>query len=350
MLSIHTMLYDFDVMEKTNMIKTILNPELVTIKPGFLGNQCRDDRFLNYKKVPVPTFSDIIHWRFSENPQKKEKEADTFSLSTNDNESIFNKAIDKMVWLGHASFLVTLSGKNILIDPVFYHVGIIKRRAKIPFSIERYNAIDYILISHAHYDHLDKKTVKKLTKLNPHLKIYCGLNTKALLQKWGIQHEIIEAAWYQQFPINDDQLQFYFMPCLHWSNRTLFDRNKRLWGSFIIKNNHNTIYFMGDSGYASHFLEIGSFFPEIDYAILGIGAYKPRYIMQSSHINPEEAYQAFTDLRAKYCVPMHYATYDMTDEPFSEPLQKIENLFLFKKEKLKKVMVGEMVKMDVASI
>lgn len=336
------------VKKEINGMETILNPTLVTLKPDFLGNVCRDGRFLNYQKVPAPSLSDILRWRFSENPQKQQKEADTFSLSTENNEAIFNSACDKIVWLGHASFLITANGKNILMDPVFSRVGFIKRRAKIPFSIDRYHHIDYILISHAHYDHLDKKTVKQLVRINPHAKIYCGLNTKALLQKWGIQNEIVEAAWYQQFPVVDDRLQFYFMPCLHWSNRTLFDRNKRLWGSFIIKSDHKTIYFMGDSGYSPHFREIGDFFPEIDYAILGIGAYKPRHIMQSSHINPDEAYKAFDDLRAKYCVPMHYATYDMTDEPFSEPLQQVRQLFSSEEGKLKNLMVGEVLEINSA--
>lgn len=321
-------------------MKTLLNKNLLTIKPDFKGNVSRDDRFLNYQKVPVPKFRDILRWKLGENPQKHEKQNDPFLLNTFHDDDVFNKEKDKIVWLGHASFLITLNGKNILTDPVFSDIGLIKRRAKIPFSNAHYTDIDYILISHSHYDHLDKKTVTALATQNPKLKIYCGLNTKTLLQKWRIKNEIVEAAWYQQFPVFDDELLFYFMPSLHWSSRTLFDRNKRLWGSFIIKNKKTTIYFMGDSGYSPHFSEIAEFFPDIGYAILGVGAYMPRHIMQSSHLNPEEARQAFLDLKAKYIIPMHYATYDLTDEPYEEPIRRTKTLFSLESEKLKVLEIG----------
>lgn len=322
-------------------MKALLNPNLLTIKPDFKGNQSVNGRFLNYQKVKVPKFGDILRWKLSKNPQKTEKQNDPFLLYTIDNPEIFNKNVEKMVWLGHASFLITLNGKNILTDPIFDRIGLIKRRARIPFSIANYTNIDYILISHSHYDHLDKYTLQTLAKQNPYLKIYCGLNTKTLLEKWQIKNEIVEAAWYQRFPVSQDQLEFYFMPALHWSSRTLFDRNKRLWGSFIIKNNQKIIYFMGDSGYSPHFSEIAHFFPKIDYAILGVGAYMPRYIMQSSHLNPEEAETAFSDLKATYMIPMHYATYDLTDEPYEEPLRLTKNLFKMEPEKLRVLKIGE---------
>lgn len=324
---------------KAPIIEKILNPDLAIIKPGFEGNICRDGRFLNYQKVPAPKLKDILQWKMRENPQKHEKCEDVFNLETFENKEIFNKSIDKIVWLGHASFLITLNGKNILLDPVFANIPLVKRRAKIPFMINQYNDIDYILISHAHYDHLDKKTVTKLSKLNPCLKIYCGLNTSPLLKKWGVKNQIIDAAWYQKYPARD--IEIYFTPSLHWANRTAFDRNKRLWGSFIIKSVSKTIYFMGDSGYSPHFKEIGELFPCIDYAILGVGAYMPQNIMKSSHVTPEEALMAYNDLGATYLVPMHYATYNLTDEPYKEPLDRIKGLFMNNPQKLKTVPIGE---------
>lgn len=321
-----------------------LNPDLKIIKAGFDGNILRDGRFLNYQKVRAPKLKDILKWRFSKNPQEVEKKEDKFRLKTLENNEILNKTITKIVWLGHASFLLTLNGKNILLDPVFGDVPLVKRRAKIPFAIKAYNNIDYILISHAHYDHLDKKNMTYLAKLNPSLVIYCGLNVKPLLEKWHIKNQIIEAAWYQEYPVTADLLEIYFMPALHWSNRTLRDRNKCLWGSFIIKSASTTIYFMGDSGYSPHFKEVGEFFPNIDYAILGVGAYMPRNIMESSHINPAEALLACNDLGAKYLVPMHYATYNLTDEPYEEPLTWIKKLFKEKRESLKDILIGEILK------
>lgn len=329
-----------------NRLEKKLNPALKTIKAGFEGNIQCDGRFLNYQKIRAPKLKDILKWRVSKNPQKLEKKDDKFHLETLENIDILNKDIAKIVWLGHASFLITLNGKNILLDPVFGDVPLVKRRAKIPFAIKVYNNIDYILISHAHYDHLDKKTITYLAKLNPNLVIYCGLNIKTLLEKWQIKNQIIDAAWYQEYPIAEDLLKIYFMPALHWANRTLRDRNKRLWGSFVIKNAATTIYFMGDSGYSPHFKEIGEFFPSIDYAILGVGAYMPRNIMESSHINPDEALLAYNDLGAKYLVPMHYATYNLTDEPYEEPLTWIKKLFKEKRDRLKDIQIGEILKIE----
>lgn len=329
-------------------LKYLLNEKLEIIKSGHQGNILRNKRFLNYQKVAAPKLKDILRWKTSKNPQQDEKQNDDFRLGTLDDPAIFDRSRDKIVWLGHASFLLTINGTNILLDPVFADIPLVKRRAKIPFRLENYDSIDYILISHAHYDHLDKKTVKNLAKINPHLKIYCGLGTAELLQKkWRITNAVIEAGWYQKFPVFADGVEIYFMPALHWSNRSLRDRNLRLWGSFVVRGKNSTIYFMGDSGYSPHFKEIGQLIPDIDYAILGVGAYMPRNIMQYSHINPDEAKQAYYDLGAKYLVPMHYATYDLTDEPYGEPLKKTQTLFMNDKEKLKDIAIGEVLDLEM---
>jgi len=325
------------------------NPDLLTIKAGYKGNPVANERYLNYEKVLAPKFKDILRWKTSRNPQSVEKRSDDFRLDTINDPRLFDRSLDKIVWLGHASFLITMNGRSILLDPVFGDIPLIKRRAPIPFAMKEYLFIDYILISHAHYDHLDKKTVINLARLNPQLKIYCGLGTAKLLkQKWKLTNKVIEAGWYQQFPISDDSLEIYFMPALHWSNRSLRDRNLRLWGSFIIKGSSSTIYFMGDSGYSGHFREIGGFFPNIDYALLGVGAYMPRNIMQYSHINPDEAKQAYRDLGAKYLLPMHYATYNLTDEPYGEPIQKIRELF-DGSNSLCEVEIGKVVELIISS-
>jgi L-ascorbate metabolism protein UlaG (beta-lactamase superfamily) len=322
------------------------NPLLTTIKTDYPGNAKLNGRFLNYQKVIAPRLTDIIHWKLGHKPQLAAKRHDQFRLTVENHLELLDPQVSKLTWLGHASFLISLNGKNILLDPVFGNIPLIKRRGPIPLAAMNYQPIDYILISHAHYDHLDKRTLQALCHHNPQLSIYCGLGTSELLRSFGLNCTIIEAGWYQQFPLNLDQIEFYFLPALHWSNRSLTDRNRRLWGSFIVRNQHNSIYFMGDSGYSPHFKEIGSLFPQIDYALLGIGAYAPRKIMQSSHINPEEAYQAFKDLNARYLLPMHYATYDLTDEPYSEPLIKIRQVFKAESARLKVVNPGALLHLN----
>ncbi|HSK74236.1 MAG TPA: MBL fold metallo-hydrolase, partial [Pyrinomonadaceae bacterium] len=122
----------------------------------------------------------------------------------------------------------------------------------------------------------------------------------------------------------DENLKIFFLPVRHWSRRGLFDTNERLWGGFIIQSRNATIYFSGDSGFDSHYIEAGELFPEIDYFIIGIGGYKPRWFMEPNHNTPEEAFQAFTDAKAKYLVPMHFGRFNLADEPPNEPLRLLK--------------------------
>lgn len=308
----------------TNQFK--INPALKIIKPAYEGNIIDSDgRFLNYQKVKAPKFKDIWKWRTNRKLVKNNKLQNPFKLSVMQLDEINNQ--DKLIWFGHASFLITLNGKNIITDPVFNNIMLVKRLVGVPCTLELLTNIDYILISHAHFDHLDKKSLYKLCQQNPNAVIYCGLNHVSLIRKFNINNVIVEAAWYQEFPINlSDKIEFYFMPALHWYKRTLKDRNIRLWGSFVIRTQNHSIYFMGDSGYSTHFKEIGTLFGGFEYCIMGIGAYTPAYIMQGSHTNPEEAVQGFHDLNGKNFVPMHYGTYDVADEPIGEPIERIYKL------------------------
>ncbi|HRH43969.1 MAG TPA: MBL fold metallo-hydrolase, partial [Pyrinomonadaceae bacterium] len=117
--------------------------------------------------------------------------------------------------------------------------------------------------------------------------------------------------------------------------------NKRLWGGFIIQSDSTTIYFSGDTGYGGHFRELAEIFPKIDYFIVGIGAYSPDFVMKEIHQNPSEAFQGFLDSKAKYLIPMHYGTFDLTNEPPNEPLrllfQKADELGITKKIKTLKI-------------
>src|SRR5690606_38270524 len=112
----------------------------------------------------------------------------------------------------------------------------------------------------------------------------------------------------------------------HWGRRYIMDLNHRLWGGFVIQGNKKTIYFSGDSAYGSHFSDIASIFPQIDYCMIGIGAYKPPFIMEQSHWSPAQAIKAFADTKAKAMIPMHYGTFDLSDEPMSEPLKILRKI------------------------
>jgi L-ascorbate metabolism protein UlaG (beta-lactamase superfamily) len=304
----------------------LYNKELVTIKNGYPGNEIKNGMFSNYEEVPLPKFNTIIKWQFTKNPQRDEKKKDTWKPDIVRNDAIFTDRKDKIVWLGHASFLITINGKNLLIDPVFNDIPFIKRIVGIPFDRKNVKQIDYVLLSHAHFDHCDKESFKTLAQNHSRLKVLTGLNMQSLLHSFAKNMEVQEAGWYQQYKIDSDEIEIYYLPAFHWYKRTLNDINKRLWGSFIIKTKTHTIFFMGDSGYNTHFKEIASYFPNIDICIMGVGAYKPSYIMKTSHTSPEDAVKAFHDLGGKTFIPMHYGTYDLADEPLGEPVRILDSL------------------------
>jgi len=229
-------------------------------------------------------------------------------------------------WLGHSTFLTQSKGLNILTDPVF------SDRAS-PFSFigpKRYVAhavpynllsnIDFVFISHNHYDHLDAAAIKLLGN-NP---IYLvPLQLKSLFISLGIKpSRIKELDWWEklEFP----KLKIQAMPSQHWSARSLFDRNETLWASWFIQISDKKIWFAGDTGYNSiQFREIGKKISGVDLALIPIGGYLPRYFMSPYHVNPEEAVNIHHDLNAKMSIGMHWGTFPMTAEGPGDPVKEL---------------------------
>lgn len=314
----------FTLIHMSSNTSVMRNAELKTIKAGYVGNPLRGKKFINYEDVPLPNFGKVLKWKWSRNPQREEKKKDTWLPEVVQNNGMFSDKRNKLVWLGHASFLLTLNGKNILFDPVFNDIPFVKRLVGIPFTRDSIKHIDYVFLSHAHFDHCDEKSFKTLIQHNPNMKVFGPLKSTQLLKSFDKRIQVQEAGWYQQFMLDDDKLEVYYMPAFHWYKRGLTDDNEMLWGSFIIRYNGVTIFFMGDSGYNSHFKEIASYFPAPDYCLMGVGAYQPSYMMKTSHTSPEDAVQAFHDMGGKHFIPMHYGTYDLADEPIGEPLRKLK--------------------------
>jgi L-ascorbate metabolism protein UlaG (beta-lactamase superfamily) len=133
---------------------------------------------------------------------------------------------------------------------------------------------------------------------------------------------MVEMGWYQQFQ-GFENIKITYLPTRHWGRRLLRDTNKRLWGAFVIESETRSLYFGSDSGYGSHFKELSELFPNLDYAMLGIGAFQPEWFMQPVHMSPTEAIQAFHDSGAKHMIPMHHGTLDLSDEPAGLPMRLI---------------------------
>lgn len=304
----------------------IQNPLLETIKPGWPGTPVDEhNRFINVEFPFLVKLTDVFKWKLSRNPQKKEKKHDRFRLDHVNDTSFLNHKKDCIVWLGHATFFIRLSGVNILIDPVFFNVPFVKRYANHAFSPELFNTVDHLLISHDHQDHCQEKSIRRMVDHNPRMEILTGLNMESLLRPWSKNLPIQMAGWYQRYNI-ESGIDICYLPSRHWSKRGLLDENKRLWGAFMIQSKEKAIYFSGDTGYGNHFKEIKTLFPSVTIAIIGIGAYKPEWFMAPNHVSPQDAVRGFNDMDAKIFVPMHYGTFDISDEPVGEPLKILRQL------------------------
>ncbi len=299
------------------------NPALETIMPGWPGTPLdRKGLFINEEFPVVISYRAVLKFMLQRNPQRQLKLKDTWRIAVCKNDDWLFDPGDKIVWLGHASFFIQLSGVRMLIDPVFGKLPVGRRYSELPVDPEKLLNIDYILVSHAHYDHCDKSSLKSLAVRNPHARILTGLKLNELIAKW-VTNPTQPAGWYQQYQLND-RVKITFLPSRHWANRSTFDVNTTLWGGFMIQSENKNIYFGGDSGYGSHFKTIGELFPDIDVALIGAGAYSPGWFMSPNHQDPYDAVKAFHATGAKTFIPFHYGTFDVADEPMSEP-EKILN-------------------------
>ena len=230
-----------------------------------------------------------------------------------------------ITWIGHSTFLVQLGGLNILTDPNWNDrvspVRFVGPRRIIPpgLRFEDLPPIHAVVISHDHYDHLDEQTVRRLaTAHRP--RFFVPLGTKALLTRFGAT-DVVELDWWENARLRE--VTFTATPAQHSTGRWLHDENRRLWASWVIAAPAHKLYFAGDTGYFAGFKEIGRKLGPFEVALMPIGGYLGWGDHHPNHINPEEAVQAFEDLRASVLVPMHWGTFDLNREPFHEPPDRL---------------------------
>lgn len=225
-------------------------------------------------------------------------------------------------FIGHSTFLIRLGDKNILTDPVFSdRVGLFgvvgpKRYTEPGVKFEDLPRIDFALISHNHYDHLDIPTLRKL-HVAFGTRFVTGLGNCRIIVGAIKGARCMELDWWHDLDVAND-LRISFVPAKHWSRRGLTDSNKTLWGSFVVKYLKKNFYISGDTAYGGHFKEARDVFGEFEFALLPIGSYKPRWFMKSAHANPDEILMAYKDLGAKRAVFMHFNTFDLGDDKYNE--------------------------------
>jgi N-acyl-phosphatidylethanolamine-hydrolysing phospholipase D len=224
-----------------------------------------------------------------------------------------------ITWIGHSTMLVRMDGATFLTDPIFS-----ERASPVPFAgpkrlvppgvpLAELPPIDFVLLSHDHYDHTDLPSIKALA--NRGARFIVPLGVGELVREVG--GTVVELDWWQSTAFGD--VRIHSVPSQHFCGRGIADGNHRLWTGWVVEGPTRRFYHAGDSGYFSGFAEIGKRLGPIDLAALPIGAYDPPAIMQFVHMNPEEAIQAARDLGATHVIAMHYGTFDLTDEPLDEP-------------------------------
>tara|TARA_R110002051_G_scaffold36825_2_gene79697 strand:+ start:903 stop:2030 length:1128 start_codon:yes stop_codon:yes gene_type:complete len=308
----------------------------------------KDGSFQNLNHTPMLTdgvgYGKVMYeFLFASKPKEPTKNLPTIKTNLKG----FEPKENVLIWMGHSSYFIQLDGKKILVDPVLNG-----NASPLSFTTKAYDGtniystedipeIDYLFLTHDHWDHMDYKTLKKL---KPKIKnVITGLANGVHLEHWGFNPDIIlEGDWYDTFSI-DDEFEVHITPARHFSGRGL-TRAKTLWASFVLKTRNTTIYVGGDSGYDTHFSEIGNKFGPFDLAVLENGQYdeKWKYI----HMLPGEQLKAATDLNAKAVLPVHSGKFTLANHDWDEPFKKITEKENPKNIRIITPMIGEQVNLN----
>lgn len=289
----------------------------------------RDGKFRNFDKSAQndKTFWDVLKWRLTAEratwPDTLDDITPTTPAARVDDNTL------RITMINHASFLIQGAGVNIITDPVFSDraspftfIGP-KRHRAAGIAFADLPALDAVLVSHAHYDHLDRDSLNKIEAAFAPRYFVPLRNHDLLPGQAKSATRIAEMDWSESLALTP-RVSITFLPAQHWSARGLFDRNDRFWGAYLIRfvmNDGSTrqVYFAGDTGYNTHFADVAKTYGVIDAALLPIGAYEPRWFMQAQHMNPSDAIMAHRDLQSKRSIGMHFGTFQLTDEAIDQP-------------------------------
>lgn len=322
------MLHRFSVLLSAGLVVTFLHLDL-----GLIGAAPVADAPIHHLKrgfrnvdpaYSYPLFQRALHLvRKGANAPNRRGAA--FPVVANDGAELrANGVVPTVTWVGHSTFLVQIDGLNILTDPIWADrvspVGFAgpRRLVRPGLQFEDLPRIDAVIISHDHYDHLDVPTVQRLWREH-HPTFFVPLGIGRFLADVGVP-EAVELDWWGEAKLGP--LTFVCTPAQHSSGRGLYDQNLRLWSSWAILGTTKRFYFAGDTGYYPGLAEIGRRLGPFDLAAIPIGGYSSYRVHHPNHVNPEEAIQLFEDVRAKMMVPMHWGTFELNRESFSEPPER----------------------------
>jgi N-acyl-phosphatidylethanolamine-hydrolysing phospholipase D len=289
----------------------------------------KGDRYYNpWMEMEDHGFSQLLKWKLLSKGQAYSAEEKTFLPAVVPDLKTRIEASGKsdfIAWIGHATFLIRVNGQYWVTDPVFSkRVLLPKRKVATPITMDDLKQVApqiSVLISHDHYDHLDKATIRGLA---PVARAFVPAGVGSYMKKFGVK-DTTETDWWQTIDCGNG-VKLVCLPAQHWSKRIGEPVNSSLWASYLLITPSTTIYIGGDSGYFVGYKEIGKRYPRIDYAILPACAYHPRWFMHYAHMSADESVDAFLDLGAKNYIPLGWGTFALGDEPAGYPAMDLSRI------------------------
>jgi len=262
------------------------------------------------------------------------------------------KSGTRATWFGHSAVLVETGGMTLFIDPMLGPspspvpaIGNRRFSDRLPARIEELPAIDAVLLSHDHYDHLDYGTIRRLRDRVGHF--YVPLGVGAHLERWGVEAgRITECDWWEEARLGE--LTLACTPARHFSGRSLGDRDATLWCSWVISGPHAAVFFSGDSGYGPHFEAIGERYGPFDLTCMECGQYDDRWAL--IHMRPEETVQAHQDVRGRVLLPIHWGAFKLALHTWTDPVERVRKAAAEQNIRLTTPRIGESVDVGAADL